>query len=117
MINNFFDLVPKYYVMDPNTEDLLFDGSELRNGMVVLAAEPFIRYNTMDFAEGDEEFQWGANEWNRWCTVSRLVYPTTDIVEFVGIYADDTKLKRAVKLRRPWYVKADSITGDGGVAR
>lgn len=97
---------PKFYVMDPKTEDLLPNGKRLTNGMRVLAGSPDNRERIEKY-----ETDWVMDrllEQNRWCTVSDLEVGDT-IVSFVAVYEDGTKRLRVLGLYLPWLVKLDSI--------
>jgi len=101
------DFVPKFYEMDPETEDLLPSGKHLANGMVVLLAEPDRRHSIsgetqdwiLDRLRGD----------NRWCRVSHLTIKGSTTVSFVGTYNDGTKRLREFSIDAPWLVKLDSV--------
>ena len=111
----FSQLVPKYYTMDPETEDMLPDGTHLANGLRVLIADP-------DQRERPEKL--GVNElgvtqdWlrqrlldrNRWCTVSHFKFTNNgQTVSFVAVYEDGTKSKYNIGASYAWLVKTDSV--------
>jgi hypothetical protein len=103
---NIVNVVPKYYQMDPETEDLLPNGSSLANGMKVLLADPDERGRP----EKTEDWELDrALERNRWCTITDLKIKG-QLVIFVAVYADGTKRKRKSYLHHSWLVKIDSIT-------
>lgn len=106
--------VSKFREMDPETEDLIADGEDLKNGMRVLIADPM---NRKDVSHGFNDSLGGvvveylldrAKERNRWCTVSQLSY-RDEIVSFVAIYDDGTKRKRTYNCSWAWFVKLDSM--------
>lgn len=101
--------VPKYYVMDPETEEIVFDGTCLENGMVVLIANP----NERARPETDWSRDWSLdrlNECNRWCKVSKVtVFPEINVVHFIGTYEDGTQRKRKYSIDESWIVKKDSM--------
>jgi hypothetical protein len=102
-----FDVNPvsKYRTMDVKTEDLLFSGMELRNGMIVLIENQY-RMELVDSPSDD--LLWRIQLANRWCQVSNVIC-TDVVVGFVATYADGTKVKREYPLSISWYVKKASI--------
>ena len=101
--------VPKYYVMDPETEEVVFDGKSLADGMVILIADPNERARPEKDLDGD----WGQDrllERNRWCTVSKVVVePGVNSLYFLATYEDGTQRKRSYSIQQSWIVKKDSI--------
>ena len=100
--------VPQYYEMDPTSDELLFDGGELENGMVVLIENPGLRVPDVDSWLTAYGIKLSAEQidnlrvWNRWCEVTNLVIDPEPknghrcidrMVRFVGVYADDVKRK------------------------
>lgn len=103
-----YNFVPKFYRMNPETEEILFDGTELENGMVVLIENPNLRQNiTLATTMNPEAFD-NALRMNRWMEVQHVT-AKDDIVEFIGRYDDNTKSKHRFALRTAWLVKKDSI--------
>lgn len=100
------EFTPKYYTMDPETEDLLSDGTLLKNGMVVLIENDENR--TTIQAELGESNSARAFRWNRWSTVSNVAV-IDSYVSFIAVYTDGTKRKLAAGVDDAWYVKLDSI--------
>lgn len=104
------EFVDKYYEMDPETEDVLDNGSLIADGMMVLIESPTSRET---IKENMTPFQISeARMSNRWCTVtgSKVVgYSSGPMIEFVGIYEDGVKRKRATTVNLAWIVKKDSI--------
>lgn len=97
--------VEKYYMMNPETEDVLLDGTELRDGMTVLLENPIDRASY-----GVSDRMHTVLKKNRWCTVTKLnVYVDSNTVRFVGVYEDGTKIARTHNVPTPWLVKLDSI--------
>lgn len=120
--------VPKDYVMDPVYDDLLFDGTEIKEGMVILLADSLHRPDPTDTI----------NRWNhtrmlegaRWCTVLRVeitpryaedengrVISSSPLLQFLAEYPDGTKAKRTYCCSFAWYVKKFSIPQDEPSAR
>jgi len=108
-------LVPKYYRMDPDTEDLLANGNKLKEGMVVLVEDPMHREEVNIFM--DEARFARALKWNRWCTITELTYAmaSSPLVRFVAVYDDGTKSKMSLSSQYAWYVKLESIPQEGNV--
>lgn len=102
------EFVPKFYRMNPKTEDLLPNGRHLRNGMMVLVGDSKKRINN-DHQLTDWELERAFHN-NRWCTVGALEFYDGDVeVRFIGTYEDGSKLMRACTINTPWLVKKDSI--------
>jgi len=108
------ELVPNYYEMDPGTDDLLFSGEALMNGMVVLQAymdrrvdlKPPGKWFGSRKLTKVELFQ--ARIENRWCRVTDLSIVGHHL-QFLAIYADGTKYVRSYNALRPWLVKLSSL--------
>lgn len=107
--------VGKYYMMQGSIEELLFDGHDLRNGMVVLTEDPM---NRQDLRVLDTPNSLSYNNafgmalmYNRWCTVTQLRKGDLQNpkIQFVGVYADGSKRKWRVDQDDAWLVKRDSI--------
>lgn len=109
--------VPKFYRMDPKTDDLLVNGRKIRNGMKILIERPWSReevslfysphpYNI--FMNLDELQIRKAKKYNRWSVVSNYSFDGT-VVHFVGTHDDGTKDKYDIPCGAAWYVKKDSI--------
>jgi hypothetical protein len=107
--HNVLKFVPKYYRMNPKTDELIPNGSGLKNGMRVLIEEPNKRVNTDEDLDNWEEDR--ALESNRWCTVEALQVDPTG-VSFVGVYDDGTKRSRRCAGSHAWLVRKDSIPGE-----
>lgn len=115
--------VDQYYMMDPEFEDLLADGTELRNGMVVLCENPLWRKDMASAIERGGFAMRQALENNRWCQVTNLrvenrydtdretgeVTRIYQVITFVGVYGDGVKIKRSFSPNASWIVKLDSI--------
>lgn len=98
-------LVDKFYKMDPDTEDILLDGTELQNEMCVLIESPIKRNDTSLIARTLLGQYW-LNINNRWCTVTKLKLDyTTSSISFVAVYADGLKAKRQYDMSYAWIVK------------
>lgn len=101
------NLVPKYYVLNPETEDMLPSGRVLKNGMKVLVEDPDRRQRPENFTKGDWARDWILVE-NRWCTVTHFTF-TDRNVQFIAVYDDGTKRQRKVPADCAWIVKKDSV--------
>lgn len=89
-------IIPQFYEMSPGYEDLVFDGSGLRNGMEVVIESPFERPSNLDSM--DIHVENAINLINRWCIVSE-VRVDEYYVSFIGIYHDGVKRKRTHPIR------------------
>jgi hypothetical protein len=103
------NIVAKYYQMDPETEDMLPNGGAIKNGMVVLIADPNNR-----FAVKETDLDWEMDrilERNRWATVSHVISDGTTVV-FIAEYEDGTKKQRMMGFKSAWLVKKASMPSD-----
>lgn len=98
--------VPKFYRMNPKTEDLLPNGAYLTNGMKVLIADSKQRIDISRELRDWEEDR--ALENNRWCTVGGLEVGEP-IVRFIAVYEDGSKRMRSIESGTPWLVEIDSV--------
>lgn len=118
------DYVPMAYSMDPKTEIVIW-GSELTNGMKVLAESTFLRSDPGRKArhialvargEGrswNEHDEQQLRESSRWCTVTGLRKPDHNgVISFIGLYEDGTQHVRQMNQSWAWYVKKDTIGAD-----
>lgn len=104
------EIVGKYDVMDPATEDLLSSGHDLRNGMIVLIGEMPERWSVV--GEPDENQAYYIMLMNRWALISEVHHrstPNGHKVVFVATYKDGTKIKRQHDINYSWLVKLDSM--------
>lgn len=114
--------VDKFYEMDPQFEDLIPEGTQLRDGMIVLLEDSTLRSDPDALlSKYDEERM---REVNRWCTVSELtvrrrfdrnemgdvIDEASPLISFIAIYADGTKKKRTYDASYAWIVKLESIS-------
>lgn len=104
------NMVPKYYMMDPDTEKLLSNGTLLRNGMKVLTESPDFRVNI------DKDLQpWEmarALKRNRWAMISDIVWERKhggDMVIFIATYEDGSQTKEEWSIDCAWLIKKSSI--------
>lgn len=107
--HNVLKFVPKYYRMNPKTDELIRNGSGLKNGMRVLIESPNAKVDTDEDLNTWEEDR--ALENNRWCIVEALQVDATG-VSFTGVYDDGTKRSRRWSLSHAWLVRKDSIPGE-----
>jgi len=112
--------VDKDFVMNPEDDDLLFDGTMLKPGMVVL-----LESSLMKGSPSDLDSPWSKNHYlenNRWCEVLRVevrrrfdrdendrVVSSSPLVSFMARYPDGTLAKRTYDASFAWYVKKFSI--------
>jgi len=109
-----FNIVAKYYQMDPETEDMLPNGGAIKNGMVVLIADPNNR-----FAVKETDLDWEMDrilERNRWAKVSHVIGDGTTVV-FIAEYEDGTKKQRMMGFKSAWLVKKASIPSESAWIR
>jgi hypothetical protein len=102
----FRQFIPKFYTMDPKTEDLLFSGRDLANGMVILVADSDSRQN-LKRLDADWELD-RAFENNRWAKVTNLQVLGNSL-SFVAVYEDGSKRIRSCSVSYAWFVKLDSV--------
>lgn len=100
-------LVDKYYEMNPETEIRINQGNLLKDGMVVLHADPAYRCDTEDRPHFD-----AAQVSNRWAKISDVTkhnhkYQSTYIT-FIAEYEDGSRRSRMADIQEPWLVKIDS---------
>lgn len=101
------EFVEKYYEMDPETEDLLDNGTLVIPGMKVLIESPSGRQTIYDGMTEDEIAE--ARVTNRWATVvSSKVHRGGDL-SFIALYDDGVKRKVVEDVQAAWLVKKDSI--------
>lgn len=104
-MDNFY--VDQYYVMNPETDDLI-RGDKLKNGMRVLLESSISRHPIDPKGKYTPEQLVSLDKWNRWCVVSDLRIGSRQTY-FIGIYDDGTKFTFGRDLVNGWYVKKDSI--------
>lgn len=111
------EYVDKYHRMIPKVEDLLFDGTKLRDGMVVVVAEQSYRMEITDSLRGESLHL--ALLMNRWARISdvTLEFVGNESVVFVATYDDGHKEKRRHPMDWAWLVKVDSISDEAPVPR
>lgn len=94
---------PKYFVMNPETDDLLPSGFSLELGMRVLIEENGYRQDLeYDLTPKYEELR---DRYNRWCTVFTDPEFFLEHTTFIARYDDGTKKQLRVPTRHAWYVK------------
>jgi hypothetical protein len=98
--------VDKFYEMDPATEDLLFDGTLLCDGMVVLMGEPGMRSYIQD--DMSPEALEDAKRFNVWYRISSVLMAGHNVI-FQANYSNGVKKKINVRVTDSWLVKIDSI--------
>lgn len=102
------DLVDQFYVMNPEEEDLLFDGSLLQSGMIVLVEDPKMRMSIPEnIDEMDPEERYVAETTNRWSEVITV----QNVLGGIGLamrFGDNTQRKRSIEKDYAWIVKRNS---------
>lgn len=105
-------MVPKYYKMNPETDDLVF-GERLLDGMVILAESFIDRVDLADQAaieHGDSpRSTMQMLKHNRWCRVTDLEYLGGGNLKFIGVYEDFTKFSHVISTEKAWIVRKDSM--------
>jgi len=85
------------YVLDPETEDLIW-GDQLEEGMVVLIEDAVICRTD---SHGGLKKRW---ETVKWCQVTSL-RRQGDSIRFIGVYDDGAKAARRYHQDYAWFVK------------
>lgn len=98
------DFAPIDYMMDPVTEDLI-RGSDLKEGMVVLIEDHLAREDPKRLSSENLYHSTAVRIWetSRWCMVTKL--QQGDVMSFIGVYGDGTKMSRMYSDRYCWFVK------------
>lgn len=99
--------VPLNYLNDPETEDLIF-GDKLVEDMVVLVEDHLCRADPDRYEATSPYTQQRIQKTSRWCRVADI-RRSTEMVTFIGEYADGTKFKRSYNSSFAWYVKKASM--------
>ena len=105
---------PQHYISDPDTETVLFDGSFLKNGMVVMVGSPVLRVNVDTPYPMSPDEMGRALQYNRWAKVSHLngfaYLPSGHkMVEFLATYEDGTQMEFHIAQSYSWIVKKSSV--------
>lgn len=111
-----------FYRMNPETDDILENGSLVENGMIVLIEDHMLRESleralkvNPDTGTIDDFYAHNrALTHNRWCRVSqvhyqRALYGNNAQITFIAEYADGSKEKRRYGRGHAWLVKLDSL--------
>jgi hypothetical protein len=110
------EFVPEFYDMDPETEDLLDNGTLVVDGMRVLIENDNYRATVSE--KSLQTTVASAKKGNRWCIVSsaRIVREADDqYLSFIGTYDDGTKRKWYISAREAWFVKKNTIPRADGI--
>ena len=99
-------MVSKYFVMNPETDDLLLTGYRLRPGMEVLIEDHKLRGDVNGYE--DEAVMHRLLQYNRWCVIEDLRF-NKEFVNFIGKYEDGTKRSFTLELTHSWFVKKESL--------
>lgn len=100
------EIVGKYETVDPETEEILFDGYLLKSGMVVVIEDVELRWDVVD--DPDDRHMYYMMVMNRWCRISDVYSTRNHKVEFIATYADGFIVKRITDTSKAWIVKVDS---------
>lgn len=105
--------VGKYYAVNRETETLLFDGTYLKDGMVVILASPSHRVTVLTGVTYSEAERYELNKVSRWCTISNVRNQESvrgvPQIAFIATYEDGFQIKRSQAVSHAWIVKNDSI--------
>jgi hypothetical protein len=104
------EFVEKNFV-PPRQDEIMVDGSNLKNGMRVLIADPESRVELHYLVDESPSPMtvFTARKYNRWCTVSN-VRRTGSKVSFTGTYNDGAMYRHSTPHESVWYVTRDSMT-------
>lgn len=108
--------VDKYYQSNWGMEDLLFDGRELRDGMVILLADPQMRYDATNVELAGPGVLDSLMVRNRWCRISRVTVDNENRVHFLATYDDGMKRKRSYGVVNSWLAKKTTLFAHEGHA-
>jgi hypothetical protein len=96
------------YLLDPDREDIILNGGELKEGMVVLIEDVHCRSYTGTPLEnldvGDRHHYLTCA---RWCRVKKLS-TEGNMIRFVGVYVDGSKCVRSYNRDYAWIIKLPS---------
>lgn len=97
-------MVDKWYEMDPEVEELIYDGTELVEGMVILIESPEMRVDVREVLTDEQLFR--ARRTNRWMMISRIMLsPDRTHVTFLAEFEDGVKSKLDFEVRESWLCK------------
>lgn len=102
------ETVPKYFEMDPQTDDLVPSAMHLVSGVIVLAESDDLRVAWAPFIPLIGESLARAQKYNRWCRIENLKIEG-DEMSFIGVYHDGTKRFWTGSVNTAWYIKIDSF--------
>lgn len=95
------------YEFDPAQDNIIFDGTCLAEGMVVMLEDPEVRF-MMHVARG--QFSEHRHVYHSWCTVTRMiVLPDENEVHFIGVFTDGFQKKFMIPLQHAWLARSYSI--------
>ena len=103
-------IVDADFKMDPETEELIPNGTMLKEGMEIISyhRDLLVDIRSINSEKHEEEFvELLVN--NRWCTIEKLKIEG-DEVKFVAIYADGPRILRQVHIGYPWIAKKSFAT-------
>lgn len=109
-ISELGDFTPQVYFMNPETDDVLPDGTHLKEGMIVLIEYDNHREDTKAENVWTPLERKRAMRYNRWCLVTNVeLLPEAGMVRFVAVYADGFKAQRTHSVEAAWLVKLESL--------
>lgn len=104
------EFTPKYYSINPKTEELLYTGHEVKPGMKIMMGDTSTRRHISDALDGGNID--GALLYNRWFEVLKVStrwVPAGEYLDVLALFSDGTQRKISVESFLPWFVKKDSI--------
>jgi len=96
----------RFFRMNPKTDDLLFDGTYLRDGMTVLVGDASQRMEITDDMDVYHRDQ--AELTNAWYTITHVM-TNQKYVTFLATYEDGSKRKVTFPLGVPWLVRLNTL--------
>lgn len=103
--------IDRFYKMDPSLEDLLFDGTFLRDGMTVTIGDSCLRMDLSSQDMNDPYYMDQVEIMNSWFTISYVVVHGS-YVSFMAMYENGCKRKLTFPTRHPWLMKLRSTYKD-----
>lgn len=102
--------VPKYFRMNPETDDLLMDSYGLHEGMRILTGNVNARVDLSHVTKYEVSLE-SALKHNRWFVIEKIkTEPHNDLVMLIGRYDDGEKMRHIFSLSQTeWYVKKDTV--------
>lgn len=101
-------VVDKFYRLDLESDDFVF-GTELQDGMIVLADVPYRHERDSFNVQHIEDYVLDVR--NRWCEVTkRMTLDNDGNIAFIAVYIDGQKVARRSTKDQGWLVKKNVVT-------